>query len=329
VPRLTRRDFLNGVALAIVAGASPAQLFARSAAPKPYPPGQLGLRGSHPGSFEVAHALRDGARFDLAAVPATEIHDVVIVGAGLSGLSAALFWRQRQPRARILILDNHADFGGHALRNEFRVDRRLLLSYGGSESLQSPKGLWSEQAKSLLHTVGVDIARFETAFDRTLYPSLGLSRGVFFTREAFGEDRLVTGDPMRMVADDIPPERMNARSAEAFIADFPLSPEQRAQLVALSASSWIKPCRTRRVTKLPAFYPRGIGRKRRSSRPFARSPQAARPAAAAFNRKSLLRKSAPFRMARDCAVQASRLLLCRSVAADTAAVGTIPALPLA
>jgi spermidine dehydrogenase len=236
VLRITRRDFLNGVALAIVAGASPAQLFARSAAPKPYLPGQHGLRGSHPGSFEVAHALRDGARFDLAAVPATETHDVVIVGAGLSGLSAALFWRQRQPRARILILDNHADFGGHALRNEFGVDRRLLLSYGGSESLQSPKGLWSEQAKSLLHTVGVDIARFETAFDRTLYPSLGLSRGVFFTREAFGEDRLVTGDPMRMVADDIPADRMNARSAEAFIADFPLSPEQRAQLVALYTS---------------------------------------------------------------------------------------------
>ncbi|HZI82807.1 MAG TPA: FAD/NAD(P)-binding protein [Casimicrobiaceae bacterium] len=233
VPRITRRDFLNGVALAVVAGASPVELFARARAPTPYPPGQLGLRGSDPASYEVAHALRDGARFDLARVPVSETHDVVIVGAGLSGLSAALFWRQRKPRARILILDNHADFGGHALRNEFRVGGRLLLSYGGSESLQSPKGLWSEQAKSLLHAVGVEIARFETAFDRTLYPSLGLSRGVFFTREAFGEDRLVTGDPMRMVADDIPPERMNARPAEAFIADFPLSAEQRAPLVAL------------------------------------------------------------------------------------------------
>ena len=237
MPRITRRDFLNGVALAVVAGASPAQLFARTGTATPYPPGHVGLRGSHPGSFEVAHALRDGARFDVARIPASETHDVVIVGTGLSGLAAALFWRQRQPHARILLLDNHADFGGHALRNEFRLGSRLLLSYGGSESLEAPRGLWSEQAKSLLRTLGVDIARFDTAFDRTLYPSLGLSRGVFFKREAFGEDRLVTGDPMRMVADDIPPASMNARSAEAFIADFPLTTEQRAQLVALYTST--------------------------------------------------------------------------------------------
>ncbi len=160
----------------------------------------------------------------------------MIVGAGLSGLSAAWFWRQRQPRARILILDNHADFGGHATRNEFRVGRRTLISYGGSESLQSPKVLWGDEPKALLGALGVSIARFETAFDQTLYPSLGLSRGVFFTREAFGEDRLVTGDPMRMVADDIRPDRLNARAPEAFIADFPLPAELRAQLVELYTS---------------------------------------------------------------------------------------------
>lgn len=127
--RITRRDFLNGLALAIAAGASPAQLFARTATAHPYPPGEQGLRGGHAGSFEVAHALRDGARFDLTRVPLSETHDIVIVGAGLSGLAAAWYWRQRQPRARILILDNHADFGGHATRNEFSVGRRMLISY--------------------------------------------------------------------------------------------------------------------------------------------------------------------------------------------------------
>jgi len=59
---------------------------------------------------------------------------------------------------------------------------------------------------------------------------------VFFAREAFGEDRLVTGDPMRMVADDIPPDRMNARSAEAFVGDFPLPAEMRAKLALLYTS---------------------------------------------------------------------------------------------
>ncbi|HVO90288.1 MAG TPA: FAD/NAD(P)-binding protein [Casimicrobiaceae bacterium] len=236
MPRVTRRDFLNGVSVAIVAGASPATLFARSSSAAAYPPALTGSRGSQPGSFETAHALRDGTRFDATSVPVEELYDLVIVGAGLSGLSAAWFWRQRRPRARILILDNHPDFGGHALRNEFRVDGRTLLSYGGSESLQSPNTLWGEVPKQLLKTLRVDIARFETAFDRNLYPSLGLSRGVFFKRETFGEDRLVSGDPMRMVADDIPPERMNARTVEAFIADFPLPQSDRAKLVELYTS---------------------------------------------------------------------------------------------
>ena len=236
MPSVTRRDFLNGVAIAVIAGASPAQLFARASPQAPYPPARGGLRGSDPGSFEVAHALRDGTAFDASRAPIHETHDLVVVGAGLSGLAAAWFWRQRQPRARILILDNHADFGGHALRNEFRVGGRTLISYGGSESLQSPGSLWGEVPANLLAALGVDIARFETAFDRTLYPSLGLSRGVFFTREAFGEDRLVVGDPMRMVADDVPTDRMNARSIEAFIADFPLPPQARAQLVELYTS---------------------------------------------------------------------------------------------
>ena len=97
--------------------------------------------------------------------------------------------------ARILILDNHDDFGGHAKRNEFTLDGRRIIGYGGSQSLQSPNSLYSPVAKGLLRDLGVDIARFETAFERRLYPSLGLSRGVFFDREAFGRDVLVAGDP--------------------------------------------------------------------------------------------------------------------------------------
>jgi spermidine dehydrogenase len=201
-----------------------------------YPPGQVGWRGSHPGSFEVAHDIRDGRRFDIGELPVAERVDLVVVGAGMSGLASAWFSHRARPDDTIVVLDNHDDFGGHAKRNEFEVDGRFLLGYGGTESLQSPDALYGPEAKQLLRDLGVDYRRFHDYFDAELYPSLGLSRGVFFTKEAFGQDRLVTGDPMRMVADDIPPDRMHERTPEAFLADYPVSEAERGALVALYTS---------------------------------------------------------------------------------------------
>ena len=86
------------------------------------------------------------------------------------------------------MLDNHDDFGGHAKRNEFTLDGRLVIGYAGSQSIQSPRSMWKTAAKRLLRDLHVDVTRFETAFDRSLYGSLGLSRGLFFNREAFGRD---------------------------------------------------------------------------------------------------------------------------------------------
>jgi spermidine dehydrogenase len=229
---ISRRDFLNGAALTIAAGLTPAaQVLAD---PARYPPALTGMRGHHEGSFEIAHALRDGQSFSIDARPVEERYDLVVVGGGLSGLAAAWFYRGAAGRkARILVLDNHDDFGGHAKRNEFRLGRRLILGYGGSESLQSPKSLYSDVAKRLLKDLGVDISRFERAFERGLYPSLGLSRGVFFAREAFGRDVLATGDPTVTVADDIEPSRRNAKPIAEFVAAFPISAASKEQLVAL------------------------------------------------------------------------------------------------
>jgi spermidine dehydrogenase len=229
---ITRRDFLNGAALAVLSGATPAPLLAQ-AQTDAYPPGLGGWRGSTPGSYDVAHVLRDGKRYPLGRMPIEERYDLIVVGAGIGGLAAAHFFRKVRPDARILILDNHDDFGGHARRNEFDFDGRLLVSYGGSESIQSPKSEWSAEALGLLRDVKVDVDRFETAFDRKLYPDLGLSRALFFNREAFGEDKLVRGDPLRMVADDIPADRLNGRPIAEFIADFPIPQDQKSALVAL------------------------------------------------------------------------------------------------
>src|ERR1700723_1382262 len=98
-----------------------------------YPPLLTGMRGSHHWTFENAHALRDGRKPEggnaLNRAHYTKVvggvWDLVVVGGGISGLSAAYFYRAQAPKgARILILDNHDDFGGHAKRNEFQIGGR-------------------------------------------------------------------------------------------------------------------------------------------------------------------------------------------------------------
>jgi spermidine dehydrogenase len=233
MPSISRRDFLNGAALTIAAGLTPAAQIA--AQPVRYPPAFTGLRGQHAGSFETAHAQAyDRTRFPLDRAAVEERYDLVVVGAGISGLAAAWFYRRAAgPTVRILVLDNHDDFGGHARRNEFTLDGRLLLGYGGSESIDSPGTNYSDVAKALLRELGVDTARFESAFDRTFYSSLGLARGVFFSREAFGRDLLVPGEPASGGADERTRGLANAKPLGEFIAAFPIAPESKAQLRAL------------------------------------------------------------------------------------------------
>ena len=224
MPSISRRDFLNGTALAVAAGLTPMQQAA--ADPARYPPALAGLRGQHAGSFEVAHAFaREGQHFGVDGAAVEASYDLVVVGGGISGLAAAYFYRRAAgPDARILILDNCDDFGGHAKRNEFTPAQRLLIGYGGSQSIQSPKSLWSDTAKGLLRELGVEVKRFETAFDRGFYSSLGLKHGLFFDRETFGRDALVPGDVL-LSRDG------NERSAlEAFITVMPLADSSKAQL---------------------------------------------------------------------------------------------------
>ena len=156
---ITRRDFLNGVALTAGAAMLPAGLLAaadiqpgREKSPDYYPPALTGLRGSHVGSFETAHSLRDGTFWDQAGKPVDtgETYDLVVVGGGISGLSAAHFFRKANgSKARVLILDNHDDFGGHAKRNEFHSGQRNMLGFGGTFSIESPAP-YSPVAQSLI-----------------------------------------------------------------------------------------------------------------------------------------------------------------------------------
>jgi spermidine dehydrogenase len=162
---------------------------------QPYPPALTGLRGSHQGSFEALHSLRDGAFWKSAPSPRAtgEEYDLVVVGGGISGLAAAWFFTKARPGARILVLDNHDDFGGHARRNEFTQDGRTYIGYGGTQSVDSPAP-YSAVSRGLIEELGIDVARYPKVLDAALYKSLGLRSAVFFDKETFGVDRVVPGD---------------------------------------------------------------------------------------------------------------------------------------
>ena len=202
---VTRRDFLNGVAISAGASLVPRHLRfwpdrEPETSPDYYPPALTGLRGSHVGSFEVGHSVRDGNFWQTAGKPAEtgEKLDLIVVGGGISGLVAAHFFQKASPGARILILENHDDFGGHAKRNEFGVNGRTLLGYGGTFSIQSPAP-YSAVAKGVIEELGIDVGGWSRYFSKGLYRSLGLRPAVFFDQQTFGANALAP-NPMAFEA---------------------------------------------------------------------------------------------------------------------------------
>ena len=238
---ITRRDFLNGAALVVGAAIVPDALGSildgpalAQNAPGYYPPALTGLRGSTDASFQAAHQLRDDAFWQHAPKPIDtgEEFDLIVVGGGISGLAAAHYFRQAAgPSARILILENHDDFGGHARRNEFQVNGRMLLGYGGTYSIESPEP-YSPQAQALIRDLGIDVSSYSQYFDKKFYPSRGLSRHVFFDKETFGADKAVV-DP-RSIANGEGEDDDIAKSAlTRFLADAPLSQKAKDDYVRL------------------------------------------------------------------------------------------------
>ncbi len=223
---ISRRDFLSGVPVALTGAA-----LACSEVPEfreeieregaaPYPPLRTGMRGSHPGSFEAAHAFVHEGR-DWPTADTGEGYDLVVVGAGLSGLAAAHYFRREAgPNASVLLLDNHDDFGGHAKRNEFRLGGRTFLMNGGTLNVEAPSQ-YGEVAGGLLADLGIDPAGYLASLRgvRNTYRDLGMGTGLFFDRETFGEDRLVAG--------------LRRRPLDEFLADSPMPARVREDLIRL------------------------------------------------------------------------------------------------
>jgi spermidine dehydrogenase len=233
MPKITRRDFVNGSLIAL--GSTLLPQFGQNAMASPdrpyYPPGLSGLRGSHPGSNDTAHRLAFGQTSHWNKSASTdEPYDLVIVGAGLSGLAAARFYQQQHGiDKKILIIDNHDDFGGHAKRNEHIIDGQRLISYGGSQTLVEPLHA-SSILKNLFEDIGIDLDRFNTAFDRGFFKRHNLGAVTYFNAEHFGQDRVVR-HPFCNYYNYIEGLQGAKISDEAAAAAAPLSPNGRAQLL--------------------------------------------------------------------------------------------------
>ncbi len=217
---IARRDFLNGVAIGITGAAALAgaqALEAQTGEAANYPPLRSGLRGNYPAAVDIFNQI--GRRqFEKFPVPDSEIqedYDLVIVGAGISGLSAAYFYQLAMGKnAKILILDNHDDFGGHAKRNEFHYKGRKFIGYGGTQGIASPYP-YSYASRALVRELGIEVERNSEFLNHELEQKYGMGAATFFDKEHFQEDKLVKG---------------NARSA-AFFKDAPLSDQVRADLI--------------------------------------------------------------------------------------------------
>src|SRR5262249_25432372 len=159
-----------------------------------------------------------------------EVYDLVVVGGGISGLSAAHFFRKAAgPKAKILILDNHDDFGGHAKRNEFHVDGKFRLGYGGTFSIESPRP-YSAVAKGVIEELGIDVPSYSKYVNKDLCRSLGLFPSIFFDKETFGADKLLPNPLRGNLSDTGDKPRSENALWKKFMAEAPVSEQSKKDL---------------------------------------------------------------------------------------------------
>jgi spermidine dehydrogenase len=199
---ITRRDFLGGTLLAsgaaLLGAIPPAQLIARQAQTNSSLDwnGFSGVgeyAGANGNTWEVltaGHKLRDGAfEKSLASAQDTgEIFDCVVIGGGISGLAAALFFqRQAGSKASVLVLENHSIFGGEAKQNEFDVNGQRLIAHQGSAIYfaQYPRSFLAQFYDSIgLKEPHLNYQKWsgsgpEMTIGRTPYDSAGMSTGQY------------------------------------------------------------------------------------------------------------------------------------------------------
>jgi len=234
---LSRREFIKklhlfGLTLAFY---KPTNLLSTNLKPY-YPPLLTGIRGNHEGTFKYAHKIAFENKKYKTEVKIEKEYDLIVVGAGISGLSSAYYYLENiNKNAKILILDNHDDFGGHAKRNEFIVDGKTLLSYGGTQSFDNISS-YSDTANDLLKSLGIELSKFEEYYDKDFFDKNDLTSGIFYPKDTFDNTNLIKSAlPINTKFIDFSngymPYLKEAPSFKSTLKDIPLKKELKDKLL--------------------------------------------------------------------------------------------------
>ncbi len=239
---MTRRDYLNSTLLGsgslLLTGVSPRELLGREDWD-----GYSGVgdyAGSNGNTYEVltdGHKIRDHVFQPMPdnAIDTGEEYDCAVIGGGISGLAAALFFGRQAGRPRTcLVLENHGVFGGEGRRNEFQVDAQRLIAHQGSAMFFPP--LDGTFLAGFYDSIGIDYRLFqyqnwaghepEVPLGRTSYTRGGANFGLFFGAK-FGHPKgLWLTDPWGKKLDGAPIPESARREMLAVHASKTVLPKQ-------------------------------------------------------------------------------------------------------
>ena len=132
----------------------------------------------------------------MSAMDTNNDFDLIVVGAGLSGLAAAYYWCTRvDASAKILLIDASSRIGGSSVDHNFEVNGRAMSAPGGAQELVFPAS-FSSTVRSTLAAIGIDIDSLATKVDSSHYAHRGAKNHAFcFSADQWQQDGIAIWNP--------------------------------------------------------------------------------------------------------------------------------------